>query len=265
MVETRGTSEFLKISVQVENKPDKALLTKAEEILRDEKVEEESKELPASEIKKHFEDYFNQYKIRWTVEYHSKYGVFLDRPRRTLYLNKERMFGKSEAARLLVHEVETHIYRGINGSLQPWKLFAKGLPGYMMTEEGLATYNEEVTGNSNPGVLRSYAGRVVSVDSVLNNLSFREAFARLKDFDIENGMAWDLTLRAYRGGGFTKDYVYLDGYFKVKDYIEKGGDAKILYVGKIGLHHLDMVERLLNEGILQPPKYLPNFLDTSSK
>ena len=78
-------------------------------------------------------------------------------------------------------------------------------------------------------------------------------------FDEEK--SWRITLRAKRGlsdtsepGGLTKDYLYLDGYYKVKKYIETGHDIKKLYVGKIAIEHVSLVDKMEN---IVKPRYLP--------
>ncbi len=139
-------------------------------------------------------------------------------------------------------------------------MFALGLPGYLSTEEGLAAYFEELTGNTDEEKMRDYAGRVIAVNSVCKNLSFREAYEKLRGYGFTEGKAWRLAIRAHRGGGYIKDHVYLKGYFQVKKFAEKNGDLKSLYVGKIGIQHLPLVKNLLKEGILKKPKYLPVFL-----
>lgn len=149
--------------------------------------------------------------------------------------------------------------RAENGFNQDLKIFGVGLRDYLSTEEGLTSYFEEKTGLSNLEVMRSYAGRVLAVDCLCSGKSFRETFDFLRTyFDDEN--AWKLCVRVFRGGGFTKDYVYLKGYFEVKDFIESGENVRDLYVGKIGLKDLEFVEKLVEEGVLKKAKFLPEFL-----
>ncbi len=68
-------------------------------------------------------------------------------------------------------------------------------------------------------------------------------------FDQED--AFTLTLRVKRGlgdtskpGAFTKDYLYLDGYYHVKEYVRKGGSLHALYTGKIGIEHVPFLPYL---------------------
>ncbi|GAG24501.1 unnamed protein product, partial [marine sediment metagenome] len=161
---------------------------------------------------------------------------------------------------LAIHEVGVHVLRAANGYRQPLKIFAIGLPTYLSTEEGLSMYFEEITGNTNNEMLRNYAARVVAVDSLLRDLTFRKTFEKLKSYNFSDEQAWNLTLRAFRGGGYIRDHVYLEGYIQVKDFAQKKGDFKALYVGKIGIKDLTLVKDLLKKGILREAKYIPKFI-----
>ena len=57
-----------------------------------------------------------------------------------------------------------------------------------------------------------------------------------------------IVLRVYRGGGLTKDFQYLEGLRDVLEYLKNGGDPAPLFVGKIGLSHLDIVAELMMRG-----------------
>ncbi|MBU0471830.1 MAG: DUF1704 domain-containing protein [Nanoarchaeota archaeon] len=172
----------------------------------------------------------------------------------------KRKFTKMDIKRLPVHEVGVHALRASNGYEQPLNVFATGLPGYLPTEEGLTSYFEEITGNSGDEMLRNYAARVIAVDSVCQNLSFRETFNRLKNYEFSDDEAWKLSVRAHRGGGYVKDHVYLQGLLMIKEFMKSGNDIKPLFVGKVGVNDLDMVNELLNQEILKQPKYLPAHL-----
>ena len=50
---------------------------------------------------------------------------------------------------------------------------------------------------------------------------------------FEKRTAFSIALRVYRGGGLTKDVVYLRGLCQVLEYLKSGGDLELLFVGKI--------------------------------
>ena len=172
----------------------------------------------------------------------------------------DRLFAEVVIRCLPVHEVGVHVLRSANMRLQNEELVKTKFTGpYLRTEEGLASYAEEVTGTSSTELQRDYAGRVVAIALMLGGNTFRQTFESLKDAGFEDEQAWNLCARTYRGGGFTRDSVYLGGYRQVKEYVQKGGDVKILYIGKVGLHHADNIEDMLEDGRLVYPEYLPDF------
>jgi hypothetical protein len=59
--------------------------------------------------------------------------------------------------------------------------------------------------------------------------------------------------RVFRGGGLTKDAIYLKGLKKLVDYIKEGGNFEILYTGKFNFKHIPLIEELLNRSVLKPP------------
>jgi hypothetical protein len=73
--------------------------------------------------------------------------------------------------------------------------------------------------------------------------------------------AYGIILRTYRGGGLTKDAVYLRGLRDVFEYLQKGGDLEALYIGKVSLSHLPVLRELRWRKILKPPPLLPHFLN----
>lgn len=165
------------------------------------------------------------------------------------------------AARLAVHEVGVHALRAHNGFQQRMKLFGYGLPGYESTEEGLAVYAELLTGTADARILRRYAARVVAVSALDRGLTFRQSYEELLELGLSELQGWATVLRARRGGGLFKDHIYLEGLFKVMSYLRRGGSLELLYVGKVGLEHLELVREGLAQGWLSPPAKLPWFLE----
>jgi hypothetical protein len=82
----------------------------------------------------------------------------------------------------------------------------------------------------------------------------------MKTYGFDDDLSWDLAVRVYRGGGFVKDHVYLEGYLMVKKFLSEGGDVRKLYVGKVGLDDLSLVDDLLLNGVIREPAILPDFL-----
>ena len=186
---------------------------------------------------------------------------------KTIYINSRINYTAEEVERLKVHEIEVHVYRGVNGNEQPFRIFRDGLAGYDETEEGLAIMAEEKMGclRTDTRQMKLYAGRALCVAHCMKG-SFHDAFKKLREFFPEY-LAYRLTERCKRGledtskkGGFTRGFHYLSGWGKVREYVEGGGDLGILYVGKIGLEDTGTVRLLLEKGKLKPPRYLPGFI-----
>ena len=71
-------------------------------------------------------------------------------------------------------------------------------------------------------------------------------------FKVDRHKAWQITLRVHRGGGFTKDFLYLTGLKKVYDYYQSGGDLSVLLTGKVTLEDLPVINKLMDKGLAIP-------------
>jgi len=191
---------------------------------------------------------------------------------RTIYINSGIDYTAEEVERLKVHEIKVHIYRGANGDIQPFRIFAEGLSGYDETEEGLAIVLEHIEGclKVDRRQEKLYAGRAVCADRCMKG-SFYEVFREMCAFFPEY-IAYRLTERGKRGlrdtsrkGGITKGFHYISGWIKMRRYIEEGGKLGILYVGKVGLDDVKIIRGLLGDGTLKPPKYLPDCIKYERK
>ena len=67
-------------------------------------------------------------------------------------------------------------------------------------------------------------------------------------------------MRTFRGGGLTKDAVYLAGLTEVLDYLKGGGELEPLFLGKISTEHVPLIQELRLRGVLKPPVLLPRYL-----
>lgn len=168
----------------------------------------------------------------------------------TLRINPYARFTSRDIKRLKVHEIGTHYLRYYNGKNSGIKILASGTSNYIETEEGLAAVVEELTGNSSNAQIFIYAGRVLAT-YYAQKLSFYDLFQLLKKYNFKNEDAFSLCYRAKRNlcdtslkGGFTKDYVYFSGYFKVKKFIQKN-DINDLFIGKITIDDLQVLKKYI--------------------
>ncbi|HKX65588.1 MAG TPA: tyrosine/phenylalanine carboxypeptidase domain-containing protein [Intrasporangium sp.] len=163
---------------------------------------------------------------------------------------------------LLHHEIGTHVITYQNGARQPLQLLTIGLPGYDETQEGLALLAEYLTGGLDPRRLRVLAGRVVAVEQLLDGAEFLDLFESLRtDYRIPTRTAWSIAIRVFVGGGNVKDAIYLRGISRILDLLAEGGSLDPLFVGKLALDHIPLIQELLEREVLHPPWVRPRWLD----
>ena len=163
---------------------------------------------------------------------------------------------------LLHHEIGTHVVTYQNGTRQPLQLLTIGLPGYDETQEGLAVLAEYLTGGLDPRRLRVLAGRVVAIRRMLDGADFVEIFEALRsDHAIPTRTAWSIAIRVVVGGGSVKDAIYLRGITRLLESLAEGLSLDVLFVGKLALDHVPLVQDLLDRGVLHPPWVRPRWLE----
>ena len=94
---------------------------------------------------------------------------------------------------------------------------------------------------------------------MIKNYNFKETYEYLvSNFNTEPERAFFLTARVYRGGGLTKDYLYLSGLKEIFQ-LYKSDKSKLepLFVGKTSLEYLPIINELTARKILEMPKYIP--------
>ncbi|MVQ48410.1 DUF1704 domain-containing protein [Nocardioides sp. MAH-18] len=163
---------------------------------------------------------------------------------------------------LLHHEIGTHVVTYQNGAKQPLTLLTIGLPGYDETQEGLAVLAEYLTGGLDPRRLRVLAARVVAIGQMLDGAGFLAIFESLRtEHQMPARTAWSIAIRVVVAGGSVKDAIYLRGITHLLDALAAGGSLDALFVGKLALEHLPLVQDLLDREVLRPPWVRPRWLD----
>jgi uncharacterized protein (TIGR02421 family) len=162
---------------------------------------------------------------------------------------------------LLHHEIGTHVVTYSNGLVQPLKIFASGLAGYDALQEGLAVLSEYLCGGLTRARARVLAGRVVGVRALVDGADFVETFRLLSgDHAFPAHTAFIITVRIHRGGGLTKDAQYLRGLRELLAYLRGEGTLEPLFVGKLGIPHIPVVQELVLRGVLHLPPVKPRWL-----
>ena len=177
------------------------------------------------------------------------------------YIPKKTTIRKQRAEAMIQHEIGTHVVTYYNGRNQPLKLLSSGIPGYEELQEGIAVLAEYLTGGLSAGRMKVLAGRVVAVDSLINHHDFVKTFEVLTgEYGFRPRSAFFITTRVYRGGGFTKDAIYLRGFLSLIRYLKEGNSLEPLLIGKIRQSHIPIIEELISRKVLKPLPVKPRYL-----
>ncbi len=270
MLSDIGTVRFILGSQQVYGAIEPSLVQLAEKLLSTvaSRSRDESKggELSATEFAKLAEKEIRHYRQllpQFTAEVVVRDDMFsgLMCSGGNLLIGHQAKISARRAEALLQHEVGTHLLTYYNGLVEPFQLLHSGFAGYDSLQEGLAVLTEYLVGGLSRPRLRLLAARVIAAASLLQGASFVETFRRLdREYDFSQQVAYTIAMRIYRGGGLTKDAVYLRGLVEVLVYLAKGGRLEPLFVGKIASDHIGLIRELLHRKVIQPPYLRPRYL-----
>jgi alpha-L-glutamate ligase-like protein/uncharacterized protein (TIGR02421 family) len=264
ILENIGNDElFKKHSVKLFGKPSKKIVEEAETLLKNYKKFAPKGDLfDAVELKKRFQSLLAEYGLKsWRVILKENMASRCTIGKNnSILIKKDIVVSEAEIEKLLIHELETHVLTAVNGQNQPYLILNRGLAGYLETQEGLAIYNQErafpIKSNLN-----------LMLGTILADMTLKASFRELYNFVLKHTdsheAAWNMAYKAKRGmrdtekpGGFTKNHLYLQGYHKVKTFLEKTNNMHDLYMGKINLDQLSILKKIPD---LKPPKLLPKF------
>ncbi|GAA4974650.1 flavohemoglobin expression-modulating QEGLA motif protein [Algibacter aquimarinus] len=228
--------------------------------------EDEDKGIPkfqpkysAAEAEVFFKNFSENYDFSYRIKHSDKISAIamVLNNIKTLVLNTNHTYSDNEIAVLTNHEIGVHMVTTMNGLLHPLKIFSHGFPNNEETQEGLAVFAEYMSNNLTIKRLKELAYRVIAVDSLAKGYSFSRTFRLLHNqYDLDREEAFYITVRVHRGGGFTKDYLYLTGLKKVYDYYHSGKDLSLLLTGKVSLEYVDDIESLITKGLAVPAKHI---------
>ena len=260
MLKSLGTDKFLYNVVRYFGKPDPSLIKLAQFILAfPESKQDKEPVYSAKESIPFFKEFIQAHGINCKVEMSTKLvaKAMVSNSKKTLYVNSGGFFSKSEMKRLIHHEIGVHMFTTINANNQKLKLFSLGLPLNTETQEGLALYAEYCTGALSVTRLKELAIRVLAVDSMINESDFKTTFMMLvDDCHLDREKAFNLCTRVYRGGGFTKDMLYLSGFKKVLHHFNENGLSEELFIGKTSLDNLTEIKDLVKKDWATAPQII---------
>ena len=174
-------------------------------------------------------------------------------------IKKDTLFHQNDIQRLLLHEIGVHVLRTENGSKQEYLLFSKGFPNYLQTEEGIAIWAEKENGLLSDVVLTKYCCRLIAAH-YCRAQGFFDIFQKVTPY-LNDDDCFDLVVRLKRGlvdtsksGGFTKDQIYLRGLWDIEKLDRQS--VKKLFVGKVGVQHIELIEQLDTNMDITYPEWL---------
>lgn len=257
LLEYRGGERFLHKSLEIYGQPSPEVMKEAERLVNIEPAFA-PKIMKSDDWIREMSLLLQKHGIPWKVQNSGNLSARArtDSVRKLVAIRPDLKLSRIEADRLIVHEL-VHIVRKENAELQPYKVFGMNGIKSLETEEGLAIFYEDKLNVLSEIQLRRYAARTLAVKKMLEGLSFHAVYNFLleKLFDVEE--AYEITQRIFRGGGILKDYFYLEGFRKVKNYVACGGDLSLLLSGKFAVQDVPIVKELMAQGILMKPRYLP--------
>jgi uncharacterized protein (TIGR02421 family) len=179
-------------------------------------------------------------------------------------------FAPRDVAQLEFHEGHVHVATALNGRAQPLMPFV-GYPSprTTATQEGLAVLTEFMTQSTSIERMRRLSDRTLAIKMAEEGADFLELYRFFLSHGHDEGAAYDCARRVCRGGlvaggaPFTKDVCYLDGLLRVTNFMRvalvKGHVelVRLFFAGKIGLDDVPLFGRLLREGLVKEPMYLP--------
>jgi len=208
-------------------------------------------------------DYFKEFSKRYDFNYNIKLttnisaAAMVINNSKTLVLRKNHKFSKNQLKVLANHEIGLHLVTTFNSLEQPLKIFTNGFPNNVQTQEGLAVYSEYMSGCLTLTRLKELAYRVIAVDSLIKGYSFSATFDLLvNQYKLNQNKAFTVTLRVHRGGGFTKDHLYLSGLERIYKFANNNGNLNTLLTGKVSLEYIDTITKLQEMGLAVKSKFL---------
>jgi uncharacterized protein (TIGR02421 family) len=179
-----------------------------------------------------------------------------------LQIGKRVKIPESRAKALIQHEIGTHVLTYLNGKDQPFQLLYGGFAGCDELQEGLAVLSEYLVGGLSPPRLRLLAGRVKAARMLIDDATFMDTFRELHfRLGFSQRISYIITSRIYRGGGFTKDAVYLRGLVNLVKYLRNGGDLVPLLIGKISMEDIPVINELQLRKVLKTSLLQPRYLN----
>ena len=289
MLESLGTNEVAAHSIRLYGKPDECLpgdgpttreaarhfITIASEL--DHELLSPAETVPISatalqlQLQQALDDFFDQRMI--TVELDPELIAKAAAGATRIRLRQGASFTDYDRDQLLQHEAFVHSLTALNGRLQPvLKSMELPSPRTTATQEGLATFAEQITGSTDIERMKRVSLRIEAVARALEGADFIEIFRYFMETGGQSETeSFASAQRVFRGvpttGGaaFTKDTVYLRGLVGVHTFFrwslrqDRLRLCRLLFAGKMTIEDVQRFEPLFDAGVLSPPRWLPRW------
>ena len=186
-------------------------------------------------------------------------------------------FSDYDLQQLLQHEALVHSLTALNGREQTvLPSLALASPRVTATQEGLATFAEQITGSIDIERMKRISLRIEAVAMALAGADFIQVFDYFRDAGQSQAESFSSAQRVFRGvpttGGsaFTKDTVYLRGLIGVHTFFRRSLQqdrlrlCRRLVAGKMTLDDVAAFEPLFEDGVLAPPRWLPRWVSRAN-
>ena len=207
------------------------------------------------DAKNYFEEFSKQYNFPLNIKLSTAIAAdaMVSNSTQTLLIKKNTKFSKNQLLTLANHEIGVHLVTTYNGIEQPLKIFSNGFPRNVETQEGLAVFSEYMSGALTLNRLKTLAYRVLASDSLIKGYSFSDTFDLIHGtYKLNRNDAFSITMRVHRGGGFTKDRLYLSGLRKIYKRHQRGESMDNLLTGKVTMDYEADIVHLQKLGLANP-------------
>lgn len=270
LLRARGDGEkFSAASLALFGAPSTALIGFAEAHLKSRKACDlpvpDSELMSAEEAKAQFDTVMLAYGLHdWQVSIKTSMIADCAVGGKKVFIRSGARFSRMHIESLVAHEIETHVLTAENGAIQPYELFRRGFANYLDTQEGLAIYSQIRVLSPHHEKRYQHAKAVLGVAYAMEHsfaetrrylveeLGYTPEKAIMKTADFKRGVS-----RTAEPGAFTKSLVYFRGYRAIEQFVREGGDIRRLYVGKIAIEDLGLIDQIreVKEALILP-KYL---------
>ncbi len=293
LLENLGTSQVTDLSLQLYGGPLEALpghgpstreaaqhfINIAEELDHELMAPAETVVISATalqlQLQKELDDYFDGRVIEVTLDPDMLAKAAAGATR--IRLRSNAQFTDYDKHQLLQHEAFVHSLTALNGRAQA-ALPSLGLasPRVTATQEGLATFAEQITGSIDIGRMKRLSLRIEAVSRAMDGADFVEVFQYFQQMGQSDEESFASAQRVFRGvptdGGyaFTKDTVYLRGLVDVHTFFRvalRQQELKLcrwLFAGKMTLEDVRRFVPLFESGVLSPAHYMPEWIQRAN-